>query len=190
MFLAACGDASNGVTPQDSSPSGTRAEPSSHCQTFSVSAYPLSQDPKDAVAFEGNVEIFEATVEQVDPATKVMQPGKPVPFLVYVPVRVNVTKVYKGTARVGTSVVLRDLGGTAADCTSFVTDSIPDDAWVPGTDLFVFANEPTSPEGNTGLTPNWVFVAKNGRAISLENTDKLMDLQEMRAGVTTRWPRT
>jgi hypothetical protein len=161
------------------------------CQTFSVSSYSLSQDPKGAIAFSGNPEIFEATVERVEPVTKVDQPGMAVPYLVYLPVHLRVTTVYKGPVSVGASLVLRDLGGTAPDCTTFVTDmGYPDDTWVPGTSLFVFANEPTSRAPIAALTSSWVFVERDGIVHSAVDPSQTMPLQEMRDGVAQRWPRT
>jgi hypothetical protein len=161
------------------------------CQTFSVSSYSLMQDPKSAIAFSGNPEIFEAMVEQVEPVTKVDQPGLAVPSLIYLPVHVRVTAAYKGTESVGDSLVLRDLGGTAPDCTTLLTDmGYPDDTWVPGTAVFVFANEPTSPSRITGLTPNWVFVERGGIVRSAVDPTQTMALHEMRDGVAQRWPRT
>lgn len=189
IFLGACGDAAGTTVDRTTGGSGAApADQPTDCQTFSVTAYPLPDDPKVAVAFAGNPEIFEATVQRAESATKAMQPGMTVPFLVYVPVYVTVTKVYKGTASVGATAVLRDLGGTAADCTTFVTDSIPDSVWVPGTEVFVFANEATSPEGKTALTPNWVFLEENGTFRSVASGQR-MDLQELRTSVAERWPR-
>lgn len=187
-LLAGCGDAE--VTARERPARERPTQQASDCPTYSVTGYSLSEDPKGAVAFSGNPEIFEATVEQVDPVTKVGQPGMAVPFLVYVPVRVTVTKAYKGTVSAGDSVVLRDLGGRAPDCTSFVTDmGFPDSTWQPGTTLFVFSQEATSPEGKSALTPNWVFVTEDGVARSARDRDKSMGLEQMRAGVEQRWPR-
>jgi hypothetical protein len=161
------------------------------CQTFSASSYSLPMDPETAIAFSGNPEIFEATVERVEPVTRVDQPGMAVPFLIYLPVHVRVTAVYKGSMSVGASVVLRDLGGIAPDCTTFLTDlGYPDDTWLPGTSLFVFANEPTRPAPVTAATPNWVFVERARMVHSAVDPALRMRLDSMRAGVAERWART
>jgi len=159
------------------------------CETHSISSYPLPEDPETAIAFGGNPEIFEATVVTSEPARKVTRPGEPVPVLVYVPVRVTVTAVHRGSSAVGQRLVLRDLGGVAADCTTFLYDlGYPDSVWVPGAELVVFGNEATTDQGWTALTPNWLFVVRRDAAVNARAEKETMDIDEMRAGIGKRWP--
>ena len=185
LLLAVTARGDTAATPADDAPSIP-----TDCATHSITLYPLPDDPETAIAFTGNPEIFEAVVEASEPARKVTRPGQPVPVLVYVPVRVTVTVVHNGGSVVGQQMVLRDLGGTAPDCTEFLYDqSYPNSTWVPGAEVFVFANEATTDQGWTALTPNWVFVEREGVAVNARAETERMDIDEMRAGVKKRWPR-
>lgn len=156
----------------------------------SMAGYPLAQDPESAVEFNSAL-MFEATVTGPPQAPRKIHANAETgaPVLVYLPVPVRVTAVYRGDLTPGDQVFLRDLGGTAADGTTLhYENGWPDDTWKPGTKLFVFSQERVAIAGQEAVTPNMVFVDDNGVARSAADSQvPTMPMQHMRDKVVARW---
>lgn len=172
------------------SPRDGKSRTSASPTRMSLAGYPLPQDPQSAIEF-GSTYIFEATVtgppqehRKIEPNAETGAPG-----LVYLPVPVRVTAVYKGDLKPGDQVFLRDLGGTAADGTTLnYENGWPDETWKPGVRLFLFSQESVVLGGQAAITPNIVFVDDNGSARSaVDASAPTMPIERMREKVTARW---
>ena len=164
--------------------------PTASPTVVSMAGYPLPQDPQSAIEFQSTY-MFEALVTgPSQPARKVEANTETgAPLLVYVPVPVRITAVYRGDLKPGDQVFLRALGGTTADGTTLrYENGWPDDTWKPGTQLFIFSQESVELGGQAAITPNMVFVDDNGTAKSALGAGlPTMPIQRMREKVVARW---
>lgn len=179
-----------GSNPQNEHTSAPPSK-SSRGPTVGLSGYSLSQAPQDAIDFRGNSDIFEATVAgpPQQPRKIEANPETGAPMLVYIPVPLRITAVYKGDLAVGQQVFIRDLGGTAPDGSTLnYEDSFPNSTWKNGAQLFVFSNPPLTLDGDfTAMTPNMLYVETNGAAKSARGKVPEMPIEEMRDKVKARW---
>ena len=202
VLLSAC----SGGAPQGSSEPGSQAVSGSSVpstmhpsaapsagKTVRLSGYELAQDPQAAIDFSGNALIFEGRIiGKPAPAVKVPEnPDTGSPMLVYLPVPLQITAVYKGSVNVGDRVYLRDLGGTSSDGSTLVYEGgYADSTWKAGIDVFVYSNPSVQPPGDplAALTPNMLFVEENGVAHSAARAgEPTMPIAEMRKAVKARW---
>lgn len=171
-------------------PAGDSLRPTASPTVVSLAGYPLPQDPQSAIEFQSTY-MFEAVVTgPSEPARRIeANPDTGAPLLVYVPVPVRVSAVYRGDLKPGDQVFLRALGGTTADGTTLrYENGWPEGTWKPGTKLFIFSQESVELGGQAAITPNMVFVDDNGTAKSALGVDlPTMPMQRMRDKVIARW---
>ena len=183
--VAATRDANDGAT----TPRAQTPEASASPTVMSMSGYPLPQDPQGAIEFRSDY-MFEANVTGPPQAARTIEANVETgaPMLVYLPVPVRVTRVYRGEVRPGDQVFLRDLGGTAADGTTLnYENGWPDSTWKAGTQLFIFSQHSVALAGQEAITPNMVFVEDNGVVKSALGGDlPTMPIEQMRNKVSAR----
>jgi len=171
-------------------PRARTPEASASPAVVSMAGYPLPQDPQSAIEFRSDY-MFEATVSRPPQAARTIEANAETgaPMLVYLPISLRVTRVYRGELRPGDQVFLRDLGGTAADGTTLnYGNGWPDSTWKAGVQLFIFSQHSVALAGQEAITPNMVFVEDNGVVRSaLGGHLPTMPIEQMRDKVSARW---
>lgn len=169
---------------------GREAAPAAARPGFTIDGFDIVGTPAEAVAFTGNDVIAEVRVVAALPARNVSPAAAPGLTYAYRPVTVVVTKVWKGlpATAVGQPATLRALGGTVDGVTTGYEDAVPESTWTPGTALVVFGQRPVDVgDGLRAVTPNFVFVASDGRAVNPLAPEAPIGLTELRAAIDRRW---
>ncbi|MFY1653919.1 hypothetical protein ACN27J_23930 [Solwaraspora sp. WMMB762] len=162
-LIAGCGQ--NGGTPSAATaPTVVKAHP-----------YKIESDLPNALAFFGNTNVFEGTVDSVLPnvhAVDVLDTGETIEA-VYTPVTITIDTVYRGKLKAGSEVTIRSMGGEAGGISYVIHEAPAKETFQPGSRVVIFGGElaRVDSESAPAITPNFVYQQVGGEFVDATYAD-------------------